>query len=324
MDQVIEQWTQIKEGFPILLGLAGNGIAALLILILGIAIGRFLSRRFRRSTFGGSHLDKTLRPVLATAVFYVILAMTLYAVLIQLGVPATSLIAVFGAAGLAIGLALRDTLANIAAGVMLLILRPLQVGDFVSIGTDTTGSVEEIGLFTSTIRNMENVAVFLPNSMIWGNRIQNFGRHAQRKAIVDIGVGYDTDLDHACQILMDTLQAQNGLIPFAEPIPATGQPVSGESSGEGEEGGGAPEGPAAPTPPEVYVMAFGDSAINISCRCWLPADNWLTRMSDLRMSLKRALDKEGIEIPFPQRVVHTRAPEIKEAPRKAKTIKAKA
>ncbi|GLQ20562.1 mechanosensitive ion channel family protein [Algimonas porphyrae] len=280
MDVIADYWAQAQEQFPFLLSIGGNILAAALIFVLGLIVGRSLSKRMRRSRFGGSHLDATLRPVLASLVFYVILAMTLYAVLIKLGVPPAALVAVFGAAGLAIGLALRDTLSNIAAGVMLLILRPLKVGDFVDIGQSTLGTVEEIGLFTSTIRNVENVAVYLPNSLVWGNRVQNFGRHVNRKAIVDIGVGYDTDLKAARQLLLDLIGAHPGVIPFDE------------------------SGTGAPTPPEVYVMGFGDSAINLSCRCWLPGDQWLQRMTDLRVAIKSALDDAGVEIPFPQRVVH--------------------
>ena len=295
MDRIAEHWTHLRESFPLLLGWTGNIVSALLILVLGIVIGRIISGRLKRSRLGGTHLDATLRPVLASLVFYSIIAMTVYAVLIRLGVPATSLLAVFGAAGLAIAFALRDTLANIAAGAMLLILRPLQVGDFVDIGQSTVGTVEEIGLFTSTIRNMENVAVFLPNSLIWGNRIQNFGRHATRKAIVDIGVGYGTDLDEAREVLLGVLNAQEGLIPFFGPDDTPPAVIDD-----------LPPQPSAPTPPEVYVMGFGDSAINLSCRCWLPADQWLMRATRLRMDIKRALDRADIEIPFPQRVVHMR------------------
>ena len=294
MDSLLEHWAGLRDSFPVLLGWAGNALSALVILVVGIFIGRLFARRLKASTLGGGHLDRTLRPVLASLVFYAVVAMTIYAVLIKLGVPATSLLAVFGAAGLAIAFALRDTLANIAAGAMILILRPLQVGDFVSIGTDTTGTVEEIGLFTSTIRNMENLAVYLPNNLIWGNRVQNFGRHATRKAIVEIGVGYDTDLDRAREVLLAVLASQEGLVPFV-PKEELAADIHGEAPA-----------PTAPSPPEVYVMNFADSAITLSCRCWLPADNWLARTSTLRMDIKRALDGAGIEIPFPQRVVHMR------------------
>ena len=274
MDTITDFWARAQEEFPILLILGGNLASAIVIFFGGVFLGRWLSKRLLRSKFGGSHLDATLRPVLASVVFYLILAMTLYAVLVKLGIPPTSLLAVFGGAALAIGLALRDTLANIAAGIMLLILRSLKVGDFVDLGSNGMGTVEEIGLFTSTLRNVENVVLYIPNSHIWGNRVQNFGRHINRKAIVDIGVGYGTNLDTTRQLLLNLIANHPDLIENAQ------------------------------TPPEVYVMGFGDSAINFSCRCWLPGDNWLQRITDLRIAIKSALDEAGVEIPFPQRVIH--------------------
>ncbi len=274
MDTITDFWARTQEEFPILLILGGNLASAIVIFFGGVFLGRWLSKRLLRSKFGGSHLDATLRPVLASVVFYLILAMTLYAVLVKLGIPPTSLLAVFGGAALAIGLALRDTLANIAAGIMLLILRSLKVGDFVDLGSNGMGTVEEIGLFTSTLRNVENVVLYIPNSHIWGNRVQNFGRHINRKAIVDIGVGYGTNLDTTRQLLLNLIANHPDLIENAQ------------------------------TPPEVYVMGFGDSAINFSCRCWLPGDNWLQRITDLRIAIKSALDEAGVEIPFPQRVIH--------------------
>lgn len=284
MDVLANYWTYAQETFPFLLSIGGNFASAILIFVLGLMVGRTLSKRLKKSRFGGSHLDATLRPVFASVVFYIILAVTLYAVLIKLGVPPASLLAVFGGAALAIAFALRDTLSNIAAGVMLLILRPLNVGDFVDIGQSTVGTVEEIGLFTTTIRNVENIAVYLPNSLVWGNRIQNFGRHTNRKAIVEIGVGYGTDLKAVQNLLLGVLSNQEGVIPFEEGV--------------------LPSPTTAATPPEVYVMSFGDSAINLSCRCWLPGDGWLMRTTNLRVAIKNALDEAGMEIPFPQRVVH--------------------
>lgn len=276
MDDIFNQISTWQERFPDLVSWSASIglslVSALIIFVIGLLIGRVLSNRLRKSKLGGSHLDATLRPVLASVVFYLVLAMTLYAVLIKLGVPPTSLLAAFGGAALAIGLALRDTLANIAAGVMLLVLRPLKVGDFVDMPV-ALGTVEEIGLFSTTIRNIENVAIFVPNSQIWGNRIQNFGRHTNRKAIIEIGVGYGSDLNATRELLLSTLGGQEGAL-------------------------------NEPTPPEVYVMGFGDSAINLSCRVWLPGDNWLARASSLRIAIKSALDDSGVEIPFPQRVIH--------------------
>jgi small conductance mechanosensitive channel len=276
MEDLSRLWTEATAQFPLLLNAAMTTSAAFAILIVGWILARWIKRRVARIRLGKHEVDATLRPVLASLVFYVIMAMTLYAFLIKLGVPATSLLAVFGAAGLAIGLALKDTLSNIAAGVMLLVLRPLEVGNFIDTGS-ASGTVDEIGLFSTTLKTAEGLYVYIPNGQVWTNRIQNFGRHQIRKAFIDIGVGYDTDLKKAQALLLDTLQNTPDLVSF--------------------------ESGAAPTAPEVYVMSFGDSAINFSCRCWLPANDWFRRMSDLRIQVKAALDEANIEIPFPQCVV---------------------
>ena len=272
MEQFAERWKQVQETFPDLISLGMNMMGALLILIAGWIIARWIQRRLRRSKFGTGHIDPTLRPVIASVAFYVIVAMTIYAFLSRIGVPAQSLLAIFGAAGLAIGLALKDTLGNIAAGVMLLFLRPLKIGEFIDT-PNFAGTVDEIGLFATSIKNTEGVYVYVPNGQVWNARMTNFGRHTQRKLIVDIGVAYDTDLEKVRELLLGVMEANPLLI-------------------------------KDPTPPECYVMNFGDSAITISSRCWLPAPDWFKTASEQRIALKKALDDAGIEIPFPQRVIH--------------------
>lgn len=274
MEQIQEFLSQTQEQTPRLLELGFNFIAAFAILIASWIIARLLRRKIRKPDFGPDNLDATLRPVIASAVFYIIIAMALYAFLTKLGVPATSLLAVFGAAGLAIGLALKDTLSNIAAGVMLLILRPLEIGDYVDTAS-YAGAVQEIGLFATTLRNVEGIFVYVPNSEMWRNRLHNYSRHSERKFVETIGVSYDSDLPKTKALLLEVMQ-------------------------------NTPDMMTTPTPPECYVMNFGESAITISCRCWLPADDWLSRASELRIALKDALDKAGVEIPFPQRVVTTK------------------
>lgn len=271
MEQIQDILAQTREQTPRLLELGFNVIAAFAILIIAWIIAGILRRKIRKPTFGPKNFDKTLRPVIASAVFYIIIAMALYAFLTKLGVPANSLLAVFGAAGLAIALALRDTLSNIAAGVMLLILRPLQIGDFVDTSS-YAGGVQEIGLFATTLKNSEGIFIYVPNREVWRNRIQNFSRHTERKFIETIGVGYDSDLSRVKVLLTEVME-------------------------------NTPDMMMSPSAPECYVMSFGDSAITISCRCWLPADNWLYRASNLRIAIKAALDAEGIDIPYPQRVV---------------------
>jgi len=276
MEELSKLWTEASAQFPLLLNAIMTIAAAFAILIIGWILARWIKRRITKIRLGRHEVDATLRPVLASLVFYVIMAMTLYAFLIKLGVPATSLLAIFGAAGLAIGLALKDTLSNIAAGVMLIVLRPLDVGNFIDTGS-VSGTVQEVGLFSTTLKTADGVYIYIPNGQVWTNRIQNFGRHIVRKAIIDIGVGYDTDLEKAKALLLETLENTPDLVSF--------------------------ENGAAPSAPEVYVMSFGDSAINFSCRCWLPAHDWFRRTSDLRIQIKSVLDEAKIDIPFPQRVV---------------------
>lgn len=248
-------------------------VAALAILLFGWMAARFAARWVRKREFGKLEPSTaaTLRPVLASVVGYFIFLSAIYAALIKLNVPATSLLAAFGGAALAIGLALQGTLSNIASGIMLLFLRPLKVGDFVDTN-GVIGTVEEIGLFSTSIKNVENVYYYLPNSKVWADRIQNFNRHDRRKVVIDIGVSYSADLEKTKALLVQTMKD----IPFSLDDIAE---------------------------PEVYVMSFGDSSVNLSCRCWLPPDNWLESASTVRIALKKALDDNGIEIPFPQRVV---------------------
>ena len=265
----------MREDFPLILSGTLTLIAAFIILIVGWTLAKIIARGVRNPKFGGHRIDATLRPVLASSVFYIIAAMTIYAFLTKLGVPSSSLLAVFGAAGLAIGLALKDTLSNIASGVMMLTLRPLQVGDFVDT-PNAIGTVAEIGLFATTIKNLEGVYLYIPNSQVWHSRVTNFGRHTERKLIIDIGVSYEADLTQVRALLLKTMNDN----PLALQLP---------------------------TPPECYVMNFGDSAMTISSRCWMPAADWLKNASDMRVSLKQALDNAGVEIPFPQRVINTKS-----------------
>jgi len=275
MEHITEQWAHARQKFPELLNFAMNVAAAIIILCIGMMIARWLRKRLLNSKMTSNHVDATLRPVIATSIFYIIIAITIYAFLTKLGVPSTSLLAIFGAAGLGIALALKDTLSNIAAGVMLLFLRPLKIGEFVDT-TSYAGTVQEIGLFATTLKNLEGLYIYVPNSEVWRNRLQNFDRHTERKFMETIGVGYGSNLKKTQEIVLGIL---NNVADVKQ----------------------------LPTPPECYVMNFGDSAITLSCRCWIPADNWLARTSEIRIAIKSAFDKEGIEIPFPQRVVTTKA-----------------
>ena len=257
-------WSNISDLIMSHSTIAFNIVAAIFILFFGWIIARFFRRKIRRSTVSKRTINDTLRPVLASLVYYFIILTALYAALRQIGVEPTTLLAVFGAAGLAIALALKETLANIAAGVMLLFVRSLQVGDYVELPS-ISGTIEEIGLFSTNLRDSQGIAVYVPNNIIWSNRVQNYNRHGSRKAIINIVVSYKTDLKQAQNILLSVLESAN-------------------------------DAQSEPTGPEVYVTDFLDRGVNISCRLWLPGDNWTARTSEVRVNLKQALDEADIDI----------------------------
>ena len=265
MQTLLDVFSGWSDQYPILLGWLGNIIGALCLLFIGVVVGRWVRNRIRKSAFGGEHLDPTLKPVLASVLFYIIMAMTLYAVLIRIGVPPTSLIAIFGAAGLAIGLSLKDTLSNIAAGIMILLLRPLEVGEFVTLSC-CSGTIREVGLFATTIKTSEGIYQYIPNSNIWDSRITNYGRHTIRCFSLNIGVGYDTDLRQAQSIILDTLNAVPDIVLDA-------------------------------AEPEAHVANFAAHNIEITCRVWMTAENWGAKTSELRIQIFENLKTAGIKIP---------------------------
>lgn len=260
--------SNIIENYPTILNnIIMAIIPAIIIFVVGVIIARSLRKRLKRSKFGGRHVDETLRPVIASFIFYAIMATTLYAVLIKLGIPATSLITIFGAAGIAVALALKDTLSNIAAGFMLLFLRPLSVGETVEM-EGTIGTVEEIDLFSTTLNTPDGLFLYIPNGIIWNNRIQNFSRHASRRATLNIRVGFENDLEAVQALLLSILNKTPDIL-------------------------------TDPASPKVFVTSFENTAVHLSCRCWLPRENWAQRVNDLHIEIKRAMDMADINMVIP-------------------------
>ena len=246
-----------------------NFLAALLTIIIGIWASRRASAVLRDWLTRSSRIDKTLAPILAALVRYAILTLTVVVTLGNFGVETTSIIAVLGAAGLAIGLALQGTLSNVAAGLMLLFLRPFKVGDWVE-AAGVSGSVREIGLFTTIIDTFDNVYISLPNSAIWTSNIINHARYGTRRLDLDIGVSYESDLNIVEAAMMGLAEDPRVL---ADPAP------------------------------RFLVVGYGDSAINVRLRAYAEYDHFFDLYWDLNRRLKGALDAHGIDIPFPQRVV---------------------
>ena len=245
-------------------------VAAILTLIFGIWLSRRASRLTADWLSRVDRLERTLVPIMAALVRYAGLTLTIVITLGNFGVETTSIIAVLGAAGLAVGLALQGTLSNVAAGLMLLFLRPFRIGDWVE-AAGVSGSVREIGLFTTTIDTFDNVYISIPNSSIWSSNIINHARYGTRRMDLDIGIGYDSSLDTAETALM-SLAADPRVL--SDPAP------------------------------RFLVVSYGDSAINVRLRAYASYDDFFHLYWDLNRRLKGVLDEHGIEIPFPQRVIH--------------------
>jgi len=246
-------------------------VGAIVLLIIGWTVANWAQRMAMRGLARVPGMDETLKPFISRLLWWIIIIFVLVAVLNQFGVQTTSVIAVLGAAGLAIGLALQGTLANVAAGVMLLILRPFNIGDYVDAGGDA-GTVVEIGLFNTELTTIDGLCRMIPNSKIWTNTITNFTRNPTRRADVQVGISYGDDIDGAGKVLMDLMTGDGRIL---------GDPV-----------------------PQVMVTALGDSAVVLNMRCWTKGDDYWPTVFDLNKMAKLRLEAAGFTIPFPQRDIH--------------------
>ena len=252
---------------------AVNLLTALVILVVGWIAAGWVQRLVRRGLGRFERIDATVRLVLASVAYYAVLVFVAVAALAELGIQTASLLAVLGAAGLAVGLALQGTLSNIAAGLMILFLRPFRVGEYID-AEGIAGTVQEVGLFMVELRTFDGVYLAVPNSSIWNRPIKNFTRLPTRRLDVVIGVSYGGDVDRAVQVLRGLMAGDERIL--ADPAP------------------------------DVLVSALADSAVTLTMICWTQAANYLPLLSDLRRLAKRRLEAEGITIPFPQREVHLR------------------
>ena len=187
-----------------LLGVVGQVVLAAVILIVGFFIAGWIRRRILRITEQSRHFDKTMGSFLASVARYGVLALTIIFVLQQFGFQTTSLVALLGAAGLAIGLALQGVLGGVASGVMLVIFRPIKVGDFIAVNGQM-GTVKDISIFTTELATVDNVQIIMPNTEVWSNTITNYSVYDTRRAEWTFGVGYSADLKQAESIIRDII-----------------------------------------------------------------------------------------------------------------------
>ena len=251
-------------------GLAGDILPVVLIIVLGFVLSGWVRRRI--VAIGGriKHLDVTLFNFLGNIVRYLILAFASLFVLNTFGIQTTSLVALIGAAGLAIGLALQGTLSNVAAGVMIILFRPIKIGDFVQV-SGVSGTVKDISLNYTELADAGNVQVIVPNAQVWGNTITNFSVNQTRRAEWIFGVGYGADLKLAEQVIRDTILADPRSL--ADPVPF------------------------------LQVNNLGDFSVDFLCRVWVKSSDYFQYHADMKRQVKEALDKAGIDIPFPTRTV---------------------
>ena len=243
---------------------------SLLIGLVGLWIARLLSKALDRVMlrFG---VEQILRDFLRNIAYVVGLVVVFVAALDSLGVPTTSLLAVLGAAGLAVGLALKDSLSNIASGVMLIVLRPFRAGDAVHIaGQD--GIVESVRIFQTVLRAFENHDIILPNSQITTAPIINYTARNQRRIDIPVGVGYGDDIRRVRDVLLGIAKAN----PQVLDDPAT----------------------------DVLVTGLGESSVNLLLRAWVATPDFVTTRSDLTEAIHRDFGQAGVSIPFPQRDLH--------------------
>ncbi len=253
--------------------LSSWGISVIGAIALLIA-GRIVAGWIRGSVTRGltkAKTDASLIPFFASMAYYLILAVVLIAVLNLFGIETTSLIAVVGAAGLAVGLALQGTLSNFSAGVMLLIFRPIRVGDFVEVAGQA-GTVAEISIFSTLLDTPDNVRITIPNAQVNGETVKNYSFNDTRRIDLVIGIGYDDDIGTAVSIIERVITSDERTL----------------------------EDPA----PTVAVAELADSSVNLVVRPWCKKEDYWSLRWDLTRKLKEELESGGCSIPFPQHDIH--------------------
>lgn len=270
MEQLNAYQEYLKKGLDYIMEFLPNLITAAIILLVGLWIIRIINKAVHRF-FERKDYDLTLETFLQSLIKNGLKLLLFVLVVMQLGVPGSSLVAMVGAAGLAIGLALQGSLANFAGGVLILLFKPFKVGDFISAqGVD--GTVKEISIFTTKLNTFGNQVAIIPNGQLSNNNIINFNAENTRRNKIDVGIGYGSNIKKAKDILLEICAADERIL----------------------------KDPA----PEVYVGALADSSVNLTLRFWAKNENFWAAHFNVMETLKMRFDEEGIEIPFPQRDIH--------------------
>jgi small conductance mechanosensitive channel len=245
-------------------------VSAVAIFIIGRMIARW-GRALVRAALQRGNVDTTLIPFVSSLAYYGIVMVVVIAALGAVGIQTASLVAVLGAAGLAVGLAMQGTLSHFASGVMLLMFRPFKVGDYVEAG-GVSGTVKNIGIFTTTLTTPDNVAITMPNSAVWGQTITNYAANDTRRVDMVMGISYDDSIQTAIDTIQRIVSADHRVLDDPAPV--------------------------------IAVAELADSSVNLVVRPWCKREDYWNVRFDLTRTLKEELEAAGCSIPYPQQDVH--------------------
>lgn len=247
---------------PVIKSLAG----AILLFIIGMIVIRIIKKALKRGLDKNKKLDKIVKSFALSAIDIALKIVLLLSVVAMMGIEVTSIIAIFGAASFAVGLALQGSLENFAGGVMLLIFKPFKVGDFIEVG-DYKGVVHSMTIIATELNTLDNKRIIIPNSQTSSSSLINYSTNDRRRVEVTIGVGYESDIKQTRQVIMDVLESNNNI--YADPVPIVG------------------------------VVELGDSSINFAVKVWVDRAFYYDTLIFLNEEIKMALDRNKIDIPYP-------------------------
>ncbi|MNX40580.1 Small-conductance mechanosensitive channel [compost metagenome] len=266
-----EALKEINVWAPRLMDMGVNLLVALLILVIGWWVSSLLGNWVRRAATRSSKVDPTIVPMFYSTVVWAVRIFTVIAVLARFGVQTASLIAVLGAAGLAVGLALQGTLQNIAAGIMLLMLRPIRAGEYIALSSGADGTVEEVGLFLTRLIQGDGIHLTLPNSTVWNATITNYSRNKTRRLDIPVPVRYGDDLDAVVAKLQQIVDSR----PDALMDPA----------------------------PQVKVFDYKENGVIVNVRVWAESSKYWDLRWGLYQQIRSSLEEAGFQPPIPLREI---------------------
>jgi len=268
--QSVSEWLDPTVVGTLILQWSGRAFAAVLVFLIGRWVALALTNWFVR-VMGRAQVDETLTRFLRSLIYLTSLILVILTAVGALGVPTANFLAVLGAAGLAVALALKDSLSNFSSGVMLVFFRPFRVGDAVEVG-DVKGTVETIGIFNTILKTFDNCVITVPNSLIYAQPITNYTAEPVRRIDMVIGISYSDDIARAKALIRGVVDEHESVLPEPEPM--------------------------------IFTLDLAESSVNLAVRPWVRTPDYWAARGTLLEQIKAALEGEGLSIPYPQRDLH--------------------